>query len=34
MIIYRPHRGTLAESMSQAKNFPSEIEMIEHIVSE
>ena len=31
MIIYRPHRGTLADAMAEAKEFPSETEMKQFI---
>lgn len=34
MIIYRPHRGGLAEAMALAKEFESIEEMKEHIVQE
>lgn len=33
-IIYRPHRGGLAESMKEAKEFNDEKEMKEHIVQQ
>jgi len=32
MIIFRPHRGGLAESMAEAKEFDTVEEMKEHIV--
>ena len=32
MIIYRPHRGGLAESLSKAKEFETEEEMKQHII--
>lgn len=32
MIIYRPQRGTLEESMNQAIEFENEYEMKQHIV--
>lgn len=32
MIIYRPHRGGLAEAMEEAKEFETETEMKEYIV--
>lgn len=31
MIIYRPHRGGLAEAMAEAKEFETEEEMKRHI---
>lgn len=31
MIIYRPHRGGLAEAMAEAKEFQTEEEMKQHI---
>ena len=34
MIIYRPHRGSLADAMSEAKEFNDEQEMKEHIVKQ
>ena len=33
MYIYRPHRGGLAESMSEAKEFNTKEEMFAHIVA-
>ena len=32
MIIYRPHRGGFAESMAEAKEFPTREAMFDHIV--
>ena len=34
MIIYRPHRGSLAEAMEEAKEFNNEQEMKEHIANQ
>lgn len=34
MIIYRPHRGGLAESMQEAKEFETEEEMKQYIYEE
>ena len=34
MIIYRPHRGNLADAMVEAKEFNSEQEMKEYIVKQ
>ena len=34
MIIYRPHRGALVDSMAEAKEFESEEEMKRYIVEE
>jgi hypothetical protein len=34
MIIYRPHRGSLDEAMSEAKAFSNEQEMKEYIVKQ
>lgn len=34
MIIYRPHRGGLAESMQEAKEFETEDEMKQYIYEE
>lgn len=31
MIIYRPHKGGLAEAMAEAKEFETEEEMKQHI---
>ncbi len=33
MIIFRPHRGSLSEAMSEAKEFENEEQMKEYIVS-
>ena len=34
MIIYRPHRGSLDEAMSEAKEFNDETEMKKYIVEQ
>ncbi len=34
MIIFRPHRGSLAESMDEAKEFCNENEMKEYIITQ
>lgn len=34
MIIYRPHRGSLAEAMCEAKEFNDETEMKKYIVEQ
>lgn len=34
MIIYRPHRGSLADAMAEAKEFNNEQEMKEYIVKQ
>lgn len=34
MIIYRPHRGNLADAMAEAKEFDSEDQMKDYIVSQ
>lgn len=34
MIILRPHRGSLAEAMSEAKEFDNEDQMKDHIVKQ
>lgn len=34
MIIYRPHRGSLADAMAKAKEFNNEQEMKEYIVKQ
>lgn len=34
MIIYRPHRGSLKDSMDEAKEFTSELEMKKYIINQ
>lgn len=34
MIVYRPHRGTLADAMAEAKEFNTELEMKKYIVEQ